>query len=45
MRHGHGLLGGISLLALTITVWGQAAVGPGVVWASAPPGSSRSMWR
>ena len=32
MRHGHGLLGGISLLALASAVWGQRAVGPGVVW-------------
>ena len=32
MRHGHGLLGGISLLALACAVWGQRAVGPGVVW-------------
>ena len=32
MRHGHGLLGGISLLALTSAVWGQRAVAPGVVW-------------
>jgi hypothetical protein len=32
MRHGHGLLGGISLLALAGAVWGQRAVGPGVVW-------------
>ena len=31
-RHGHGLLGGISLLALASAVWGQRAVGPGVVW-------------
>jgi hypothetical protein len=31
MRHGHGLLGGISLLALASAVWGQRAVGPGVV--------------
>src|SRR4029453_7135946 len=27
MRHGHGLLGGISLLALASAVWGQPAVG------------------
>jgi len=32
MRHGEGLLGGISLLALAGAVWGQRAVGPGVVW-------------
>jgi hypothetical protein len=32
MRHGHGLLGGISLLALASAVWGQRGVGPGVVW-------------
>jgi hypothetical protein len=32
MRHGHGLLGGISLLALASAVWGQYAVEPGVVW-------------
>ena len=32
MRHGHGLLGGISLLALASAVWGQRDVGPGVVW-------------
>ena len=32
MRHGHGLLGGISLVALASAVWGQRAVGPGVVW-------------
>ena len=32
MRHGQGLLGGISLLALAGAVWGQRAVGPGVVW-------------
>ena len=32
MRRGHGLLGGISLLALASAVWGQRAVGPGVVW-------------
>ena len=32
MRHGHGLLGGISLLALASAVWGQRAVGPGVGW-------------
>ena len=32
IRHGHGLLGGISLLALASAVWGQRAVGPGVVW-------------
>jgi hypothetical protein len=32
MRHGHGVLGGISLLALATAVWGQRAVGPGVVW-------------
>ena len=32
MRHGHGLLGGISLLALASAVWGQRAVGPSVVW-------------
>jgi len=32
LRHGHGLLGGISLLALASAVWGQRAVGPGVVW-------------
>jgi hypothetical protein len=31
-RHGHGLLGGISLLALAGALWGQRAVGPGVVW-------------
>jgi hypothetical protein len=31
-RHGHGLLGGISLLALASAVWGQRAIGPGVVW-------------
>ena len=27
MRHGHGLLGGISLLALASAVWGQRAAG------------------
>ena len=27
MRHGHGLLGGISLLALASAVWGQRAGG------------------
>ena len=32
MRRGHALLGGISLLALASAVWGQRAVGPGVVW-------------
>ena len=32
IRHGHGLLGAISLLALASAVWGQRAVGPGVVW-------------
>jgi hypothetical protein len=32
MGHGHGLLGGISLVALASAVWGQRAVGPGVVW-------------
>jgi hypothetical protein len=32
MRHGHGLVGGLSLLALASAVWGQRAVGPGVVW-------------
>jgi hypothetical protein len=32
MRRGHGLLGGVSLLALASAVWGQRAVGPGVVW-------------
>src|SRR6476661_8344118 len=32
MRHGQGMLGGISLLALAGAVWGQRAVGPGVVW-------------
>ena len=32
MRHGHVLLGGISLLVLTSAMWGQRAVGPGVVW-------------
>ena len=32
MRHGRGLLGAISLLALVSAVWGQRAVGPGVVW-------------
>ena len=29
MRRGHGLLGGISLLALASAVWGQRAIGPG----------------
>ena len=32
MRHGHGLLGGISLLALASALWGARAVGPDVVW-------------
>ncbi len=32
MCHGHRLLGGISLLALATAMWGQRAVGPGVVW-------------
>ena len=32
MRDGRGLLGGVSLLALAGAVWGQRAVGPGVVW-------------
>src|SRR4051795_3960895 len=32
IRDGHRLIGGISLLALAIAVWGQRAVGPGVVW-------------
>ena len=32
IRHGHGLLGSISLLALASAVWGQRAVGPGVAW-------------
>src|SRR3954453_5848574 len=32
MRRGRALLGGISLLALASAVWGQRAVGPGVVW-------------
>ena len=38
MRHGHGLLGGISLLALASAVWGQRAVGPGVVWGQSDAG-------
>jgi hypothetical protein len=32
MRHGYGVLGAISLVALASAVWGQRAVGPGVVW-------------
>ena len=36
MRHGQGLLGGISLLALAGAAWGQRAVGPGVVGPARP---------
>ena len=32
LRDGYAVLGGISLLALASAVWGQAAIGPGVVW-------------
>jgi hypothetical protein len=32
MRRGHGLLGGISVVVLASAVWGQRAIGPGVVW-------------
>ena len=38
MRRGRALLGGISLLALASAVWGQRAVGPGVVWRSGGAG-------
>lgn len=38
LRHGHGLLGSISLLALASAMWGQRAVGPGVVWNQHPAG-------
>jgi len=38
IRHGRGLLGGVSLLALTGAAWGQRAIGPGVVWSQRAAG-------